>query len=175
MDKDLLRLREALSGALAGLSSSQTQATPKNHPEKWSIQQVVEHLLRTHQTTVPAIQARIDKRYPTRTRPSLRQRAGQFVVIALGRMPRGRQAPAAVSPALPAKAQSGLELTARVERELGELDRVTAEGEGFFGRRRAVSHMLFGPMSMQQWRRFHMVHGLHHVRQIQAIRREHGF
>jgi hypothetical protein len=33
---------------------------------------------------------------------------------------------------------------------------------------------VLGPLSAQQWRRFHQVHGQHHLRQIHAIRAEHG-
>jgi hypothetical protein len=46
--------------------------------------------------------------------------------------------------------------------------------EQLFGtHRRSVRHMLLGPMSLAQWRRFHLVHGRHHIRQIAAIRTEH--
>jgi hypothetical protein len=31
-----------------------------------------------------------------------------------------------------------------------------------------------GPLGAGQWRRFHLSHGRHHIRQILAIRRAHG-
>jgi hypothetical protein len=172
MDKDLARLEAELTAALAGLDAGQTQATPNDGPEKWSIQEIVEHLLLTYRGSIPAVQGRIDKGSATRTKPTLRQRMAQFVIIKLGHFPSGRAAPAAVSPSLPAKLRSGEELSAQVRGALAEFDRVTAEGERLFGGRRAATHILLGPLSMRQWRRFHLVHGLHHVKQIKAIRRD---
>ena len=172
MDKDLGRLEAELTAALADLDARQTQATPNEHPEKWSIQEIVEHLLLTYRGSVPAIQARIEKRRPTQSQPTMRQRLSQFIVIKLGSFPAGRPAPAAVSPSLPASLRSGEQLSAQVHAALEEFDRVTTEAEQMFGGRRAATHILLGPLSMRQWRRFHLVHGLHHVKQIKAICRE---
>ena len=105
----------------------------------------------------------------------MQQRAGQFLLITLGRFPPGRQAPAAVSPSLPAALRSGDDLAQRIHTEMLNLDRIMAEAEGMFGKRRAASHMILGPLSMEQWRRFHLIHGRHHLKQIIAIRKEHGF
>ena len=174
MHDDLRRLDTEVTRVLQGLDARNTQATPFSHPDKWSIQQIVEHLLSTYRGSIPAIHARVDKRSATRAKPTLRQRFGQFMIIKLGRFPNGRVAPAAVSPTLPTTVQSGDELAAKVSAELRKLDEVTARGEHLFGERRAVSHIILGPLSMRQWRRFHLIHGLHHIKQIQAIRREHS-
>lgn len=174
MHDDLQKLDTEVTRALRGLDARNTQATPFAHPEKWSIQQIVEHLLKTYRGSIPAIHARVDKRSATRAKPTLRQRAGQFFMITLARFPNGRVAPAAVSPALPATVQTGDELAFKVSAELRKLDEVTARGEHLFGDRRAVSHIVLGPLSMAQWRRFHLIHGLHHVKQIRAIRRDHS-
>jgi hypothetical protein len=174
MHDDLRLLETEVTKALHGLDSRHTQATPLAHPEKWSIQQIVEHLLNTYRGSIPAIQARVDKRSGSRAKPTLRQKIGQFFIIKLGRFPPGRQAPAAVSPSLPVTVQSGEELARRVSAELHKLSDVTARGQHIFGDRRAVAHIILGPLSMKQWRRFHLVHGLHHVKQIQRIRRDHS-
>ena len=175
MHEDLRRLETEVTKALDGLNMIQTQATPLSNPDKWSIQQIVEHLLTTYRGSIPAIQARVEKGSGTRARPTFRQRVGQFLIITLGRFPKGRTAPAAVSPSLPPTTRDGADLAQRVGAELVRLDEVTARGERIFGDRRAVSHIILGPLSMQQWRRFHLIHGLHHVQQIRAIRREHRF
>ncbi len=172
MDKDLARLQAELTAALAGLDAQQTQATPSSNPEKWSIQEIVEHLTLTWRSTVPVIQARIEKRSPTRARATFQQRMGQFGILKLGRFPYGRSSPAAVSPTLPASLRSGEELSARIQADLLQLDQVTEWAEALFGNRRAASHLILGPLSMQQWRRFHLIHGLHHVKQIIDIRRD---
>jgi hypothetical protein len=174
MHVDLRRLDTEVTRVLRGLDARNTQATPVANPEKWSIQQIVEHLLNTYRGSIPAIQARVEKRSATRAKPTLRQRVGQFFVIKLGRFPNGRLAPTAVSPARPTTVQSGAELAARVTAELRKLDSITARGEHLFGDRRAVAHIILGPLSMQQWRRFHLIHGLHHLKQIRGIRRDHS-
>jgi hypothetical protein len=174
MHEDLSRLDTEVTRALQGLDARHTQATPLAHPEKWSIQQIVEHLLNTYRGSIPAIQARVDKRSGSRAKPTLRQKIGQFFIIKLGRFPPGRQAPAAVAPSQPLTVQSGDELARRVSAELHKLSDVTARGQHIFGDRRAVAHIILGPLSMKQWRRFHLIHGLHHVKQILGIRRDHS-
>jgi hypothetical protein len=175
MHEDLRRLQNEVTEALSGLTECQTQVTPLAYPEKWSIQQIVEHLLQTYRGSIPAIQARIERGSGTRAKPTPRQRLGQLYIITLGRFPSGRTAPAAVSPSLPSTPRDGQDLIDRVSAELVQMDEVTARGEQVFGDRQAVSHIILGPRSMKQWRRFHMVHGLHHMQQIRAIRRDHRF
>lgn len=174
MHEDLARLDHEMRTALMGLTAGQTQARPAEHPEKWSIQQIGEHLLLTYRSTAGVIQKRIERGSSTQASPSLQQRLGQFGLISLGIFPPGRKAPAAVVPSLPATVQSGDGLAERMLAELMEVDRLTAEGERLFGGARAASHMVLGPLSMRQWRRFHLVHGRHHVAQIVAIRAEHS-
>jgi len=174
MHDDLRKLDTEVTSALRGIDSRNTQATPYAHPDKWSIQQIVEHLLSTYRGSIPAISARVDKRSATRSKPNLRQRVAQFFIIKLGQFPNGRIAPAAVSPSLPITIQSGDELASKVSAELKKLDEVTARGEHLFGDRRAVAHIILGPLSMQQWRRFHLIHGRHHLKQIRNIRKDHS-
>ena len=174
MHDDLRKLDTEVTNALRGIDSRNMQATPIAHPDKWSIQQIVEHLLSTYRGSIPAISARVDKRSATRAKPNIRQRIAQFFIISLGRFPNGREAPAAVSPSLPTTIQSGDELAAKVSAELKKLDEVTARGEHVFGDRRAVAHIILGPLSMRQWRRFHLIHGRHHLKQIRDIRQDHS-
>jgi hypothetical protein len=172
---DLGLLAEELASTVCGLTAYQTQTAPRDHPDRWTIQQVVEHLLQTYRGSIPTIQARIDKGYGTRAFPSLRQRIGQLGVLTFGYFPSGREAPASVCPPPVLTVRCGDELAAQIAAELVRLDAVTREGETVFGARRAVSHFVLGPLSMRQWRRFHLVHGRHHVKQISAIRLDHGF
>lgn len=172
MQQELQTLETEVTASLAGLSSAQTQATPLAYPEKWSIQQIIEHLLNTYRVTLPVLQTRIDKRSPTRAVPTLPQRIGQFTILNLGQFPHGRKSPPEVSPSLPATLRTGAELSSRVHAELVKVDALATEGEILFGTKRAASHMILGPLSMRQWRRFHLLHGRHHLKQIAAIRRE---
>jgi hypothetical protein len=175
MHQDLRRLDAALFRALAPLDASQTQAKPPDALDRWSIQQIADHLLLTYRETVSTIRERVDRARVTRSVPNFPQRLGQFFVCRLGYFPRGRVAPPSVAPSGPVSIRAGAELLDRLRAELVLLDRVTQEGEALFGNRRAASHQVLGSLSMQQWRRFHLAHGSHHCTQIHRIRREHGF
>ncbi len=169
MEADLERLNSVLKQHLAGLDDTQTQATPDVRG-KWSIQQIVEHLLLTYRATIAVMQTRVDKRTPTQAKPTAAQRLGQWMVIGVGRFPFGRPSPEAVCPSPQPAACTGEELAHRVQTELLRLDALAVEAEALFGTRRSISHMLLGPLSVPQWRRFHLVHGQHHAKQIRAIR-----
>ena len=173
MHQDLRTLDTEVTAALRGLATRETQASPAAHPEKWTIQQIVEHLISTYRGSTPAIKARVDKRSGTQAKVTFRQRLSQFLTIGMGQFPSGREAPESVSPGQPSTLRSGDELASKVTAELVRLDGVAAEGERLFGKRRAVTHIVLGPLSIQQWRRFHLIHGRHHLKQIMAIRQEH--
>jgi DinB superfamily len=176
MHPDLKLLQSELDRALAGLDDHQTQLRPCSNsqpdPQRWNIQQIIGHLLLTYGATVTAMDARIAKHAPTRARPSLTQRIGQFAVLRLGWLPRGRKAPAPTTPDPNAAPVSAAALQSMVDSNIASMDARIAAAEQLFGRRRAITHMILGPLSVAQWRRFHLVHGRHHLRQIAAIRAE---
>ena len=174
MADDLALLQVELTAALDGLSSRETQLTPVQHPGKWCIQEIVEHLQLSYQATAPAMRARTRKGSPTLTQPTLGQHLARFTIFTLGYFPGGRQAPAEVSPRRADCLRSGPELARRLCTELASLDEICAEAEAIFGARRAMTHKALGPLSVAQWRRFHLMHGRHHLRQVRAIRTDHG-
>jgi hypothetical protein len=175
MTEDFETLRDELEQALGGLDEHQTQLKPAGKPEKWSIQQVVGHLLLTYGATGLAMDARLAKGAATKAKPSLARKAAQFGVITLGYFPRGRAAPEAVTCSSGAPPVPGGILIAQAETAIRRMDRQISAAEKMFGPNcRAVNHMLLGPLSARQWRRFHLVHGRHHIKQIAAIRKEYN-
>jgi hypothetical protein len=38
-----------------------------------------------------------------------------------------------------------------------------------FGMERVTRHPLLGPLRVDQWRRFHVVHGYHHLNQLRSV------
>ena len=49
------------------------------------------------------------------------------------------------------------------------MDSVLVDAEKRFGRTaRILNHPVLGPLTAQQWRRFHQVHGRHHLKQVAA-------
>jgi hypothetical protein len=172
MHEIFTRLESELASALDGLDNRQSQLTPRTYPEKWTIQQIVEHLLMTYRSTSAILNTRLEKGSPTKSRTNARQLVQQFVVISVGFFPPGRRAPEAVTPTFPASLRAGDDLTRRIREELATLDSIAAQAERLFGPQRCASHFLLGPLSPLQWRKFHLVHGRHHARQIRAIRKD---
>lgn len=174
MNATLHQLQREIAHCLRGLDATQTQLHPPSHPDKWSIQQIVEHLLLSYSGTAMALNARIAKRAPARAKPALLQRFGQYTLIHLGYFPTGRKAPPPVTPAPTSLPLSGEDLTHAVAEHLNRVDALCDEAEKIFGpTQRCANHIVLGPLSVHQWRRFQLIHGEHHLRQIVAIRKAH--
>jgi hypothetical protein len=174
MNPTLDTLNRRLTSATAGLTARQTQLRLNAQPNKWTIQQIVEHLLLTYAATSNAFETRLAKGTPTQAKPTPAQYAGQFAITRLGLFPSGRMAPAAVDPTTPTPALSGPSLATVTTEALARLDTLCDQAESLFGTRtRAINHMILGPLTIPQWRRFHLAHGTHHVKQILAIRKSH--
>jgi len=175
MNTVLQQLEDELTHSLHGLNAAQIQLRPRHDPGRWNICQIVQHLLLTYTSTITSMEGRIAKGTPTRSHPAFRQYMAQIFVIRLGLMPGRREAPPVVAPPVdpPDPLLSGADLADSVSSELARLDSVLDQAEGHFGFTPCSSHFALGALSVQQWRRFHLVHGRHHIRQIVAIRREH--
>ena len=174
MQHDLqIIFREVVVG-VRDLTTEQTQAMPLKDSGKWSIQQIVEHLILSYQSTFPAIERRLDKGTVTLSSPTLRQRVFQFLILDVRFFPHGLNAPATVRPG-PVTPCSGDEIIENLGAVLQKTDDLIAAAEVLFGSSRAISHTSLGPMSMSQWRRFHLVHARHHLKQIARLRRERRF
>jgi hypothetical protein len=174
MSPTIQQLETKLSAALHGLNFSQTQLRLTNDPSCWTIQQIVQHLLMTYASTAASFETRLAKGTPTLSRPTPVHRAAQFIVITLGKMPGGRKAPPEVTPPASSPPLTGNELAATAHEALSHLDQLIDQAEASFGKARCQSHFVLGPLTASQWRRFHLSHGNHHIRQIAAIRHAHG-
>ncbi|MEO8871034.1 MAG: DUF1569 domain-containing protein [Granulicella sp.] len=170
----LEQLEREINASLHGLNAVQTQLRPAGDSARWSIQQITEHLLLTYTSTASLFEARIAKGTPTRTQPTLLQRSSQWAVCKFGYFPQGRKSPAAVAPPESSIPASGEMLATEAHDSLTRLDTLTQTMEPLFGTKRSAVHHVLGPLNSQQWLRFHLVHGQHHLRQILAIRAEYG-
>ena len=173
MNSTLLQLQGEIASSLRGLDAAQTQLQPRSG--KWSIQQIVEHLLLTYSSTETAINARLAKRTPTRAQSTLRQRVFQYAVTRCRYFPTGREAPPMVTPQPTAHPLSGKDLTHAAAEHLTHLDLLFTEAEALFGpASQFATHAVLGPLNIYQWRMFQLVHGRHHLKQIAAIRKAHN-
>ena len=164
MDSGLEKLKQSLQSAVEGMSSEQLSWHP---PDKWCAAEVLEHLYLTYTGTIKGFEKVMISGKPLATRASMTHRVRTLVVVGLGHMPAGRKAPSASQPrGLPAE---------KVRNEVGEkiaaMDAIIAQCEARFGRRvRLLDHPILGPLTATQWRKFHLVHGMHHEKQLLRLR-----
>jgi hypothetical protein len=164
MDSRLDNLKQAVESALEGLSAAQLSWHPA---DKWCAAEVLEHLYLTYMGTIKGFGKVMQAGKPLATRASMRQRARAMVVLGLGHMPSGREAPANTRPrGLPEK-----DVRNEVGAKIVAMDEIIAQCEARFGHRTPLlDHPILGPLTAAQWRKFHLVHGRHHVKQLFRLR-----
>ena len=164
MNSHLQQLQKALAGALADMSDEELSWHP---PEKWCAGEVLEHLYLSYTGTLKGFERVIEAGKPLATLPTLWQRCQVLVAIDFGYLPEGRKAPANTQP----RGLSAETVRNGIIPKIAELDEIITRCEQRWGwRRKLLDHPILGPLDAAQWRKFHLVHGLHHVRQIQRLR-----
>jgi hypothetical protein len=145
---------------------------PTEHPtenEKWCASEVLEHLYLTYTGTIKGFEKMRDSASGKAlgTRPSLRQRARMLVVLGFNYMPPGRKSPAMAKPrGLPVE-----KVRSEIGMKIAAMDEIISECEAHFGTNvTLLDHLILGPLTGSQWRKFHLVHGRHHVKQILQLR-----
>lgn len=162
----LQRAQDAIAEITRGMDATQLTRHPKG---KWSAAEILEHLARTYKTTVPHLQKCLDAGQPTAGRPTFAQRLAVGIVVKLGYMPSGRKAPEyAVPNGLPPD-----EVLRNIPVHIAHMDRILAECEHRFGARcKLANHFILGPLTADQWRKFHWVHTRHHMKQIARLKED---
>ena len=164
MNSHLEQLQQVLAASLADLSEEKVNWHP---PEKWSAGEVLEHLYLTYTWNLKGFGRVIEAGQPLATPPTLWQRCQVLVAIDFGYLPEGRKAPARTQP----RGLSAETVRTGIIPKIAELDQVITRCEQQWGsRRKLLDHPILGPLNAAQWRKFHLVHGLHHVRQIHRLR-----
>ncbi len=170
MDPGLERLNDGYAKALKGRSAEDLEIHPASDPARWNGRQIVEHLILTYQSSVAVFCDRLAKARPTQSRPKPYQRVQQLFVCRFGYFPTGQTAPLGVIPAAsPSEAFDGDALATMLQSELQSMDETLAVCEERFGKDRFATHQVLGPLSAEQWRRFHVAHGRSHLKQLRGI------
>lgn len=164
MDPNLARLQNEIDRAIAQLCPEQMS---RSRPGKWSIAEILEHLYLTYTGTTKGFERVLTDGRSLATKATWKQRGRAFVVVSLGYMPRGRKSPAVGLPrGIPAE-----KISADIIPTISSMEETMNKVAGIFGERIPVlNHPILGPLSVRQWRKFHLVHGLHHVSQIRNLR-----
>jgi hypothetical protein len=168
MDSYLERLRREIDNVLAGTNAGDLAKAP---PGKWNAAQILEHLYLTYRGTNRGLEKCLVSgtllaapvKLPPKLSAQLKDRFATFLVVNLGYIPEGRKAPERAIPrGMPVE-----EVENALAAELQQLGLALNECERKFGTRaKVMDHPFLGPLTAQQWRKFHWVHGRHHIRQI---------
>jgi hypothetical protein len=131
----------------------------------------LEHLYLTYTGTIKGFEKVLAAGRPLASQTSLKHRVRTLVVVGFGHMPEGRKAPENTRPRGLAAEQVRNEVGAKI----GAMDAIVGQCEERFGRGvRLLDHPILGPLTATQWRKFHLVHGMHHQRQILRLRSQEG-
>jgi uncharacterized protein DUF1569 len=166
LDPHLKRLRSEIDLAVQGLSIEQLRWHTSG---KWSVAEILEHLYLTYTGTSKGLSRVLDSGKASRTVPTLKHRLGTLMVVHCGYFPRGvKSPPVAIPRGLPSE-----KALAEIGEKIADMEGIMARCEGEFGHKtRILDHPMLGPLSVSQWRTFHLIHGLHHVKQIRRLRRQ---
>ncbi len=168
MDPHLRRLRHELDDAVSGLDARQLDW---HKPGKWSVAEILEHLYLTYTGTVKGCGRLLESGKPLASSLTFKNRVQSLVVVGLGYMPSGRKSPEVARP----RGLSTEKIVADVQDQINVMDAILAQCATKFGSRtKVLNHPILGPFSVAQWQKFHLVHGLHHVKQIRRLRVQAG-
>ena len=165
MDFYLQRLQNAISSATAGMTAEKLALRPG--ADKWCVAEILEHLYLTYTGTIKGFEKCLQAGKPLARVPTLQDRVRTMVVVKLGHMPEGRKAPQNAMPrGLPPE-----RVLAEVVEKIAAMDAIITEAESKFGSElRLLDHPILGPLQAKEWRKFHWVHGRHHLKQMQRLR-----
>jgi hypothetical protein len=160
MDAWLDRLLKEIETTTAGLCDSDWSRAPK---ERWNSAQIMEHLARSYGTTAKMLELSAEAGVPEMRAANIPEVLKRLLVVNLGVFPPGAKSPAMVLP----KGDSGPVALERAFTNLKRMDTAIAAAEERWGSAKPIAmHPILGPLNCPEWRKFHYVHGVHHLRQI---------
>lgn len=165
MDFYLQRLQNAISSATAEMEPEQLAMRPDEG--KWSVAEILEHLYLTYTGTIKGFEKCLAAGKPLARIPTLQDRVRTTVVVKFGYMPEGRKAPQNAVP----RGLAAERVLAEVAEKIAAMDTIITEAESKFGCGcRVLDHPILGPLQAREWRKFHWIHGRHHLKQMQRLR-----
>lgn len=165
MDFYLQRLQDAIGAVTANMSPEMLGCRPR--PDKWSAAEILEHLYLTYTGTTKGFEKCIAAGKPLARARTLADRMRTALVVGIGYLPEGRQSPKNAMP----QGIAGDRVLAEFAEKILKMDAAIAEAEARFGSQAPLlDHPILGPLRACQWRKFHWVHGRHHLKQLQRLR-----
>jgi hypothetical protein len=164
LDRRLENLRDALLAAIDGMSDKQMGWHPT---DKWCAAEVLEHLYLTYTGTIKGFEKMQQEGKPLATPSSIKHRVRRLVVLGFNYLPEGRKSPPTATPkGLPIeKVRSAFAI------KIAAMDRIISQCEDLFGRdAKLLDHPILGPLTGAEWKKFHVIHGRHHEKQLRRLR-----
>ncbi|HXP10727.1 MAG TPA: DUF1569 domain-containing protein [Acidobacteriaceae bacterium] len=160
-----------IENEVGGLDAETAQLHPKDLPYIWNAQQVIEHLVLSYRVTNATLQSRLNKGRLSRHRKrTWLQWLLQLMILTFGDMPKGVPAAEETTPVPDLFASlDGRQLADLLRKEISLMDSLLDQCRRKFGMERVAVHPLLGALRVDQWRRYHVVHGYHHLEQLQSI------
>lgn len=154
------KIREAIATATQGLTDERL----RRHPEgKWDSASILEHLALTYGSTARVMDKCVCEGRRLATSATVRHRAAQLLVLGFSYIPGGRKAPERVLPT-GIDSKEALEL---IFSNLEKMDAALQKCEERFGSKNNIAdHPVLGPIPISGWRKFHLAHTLHHMKQV---------
>ncbi len=161
----LEQLRQSLESTIDGMTAEEFNWHPLN---KWCAAQILEHLYLSYTGTTKGFQKMLEAGKPPTMRGALRKRFRAWFVFTFDYLPSGREAPAPTRP----KGLPPEEVRNGYSQKIAALDAIILQAEQRFGSGAPLlDHPFLGPLTGAQWRKFHLLHGLHHRKQIVRLRK----
>lgn len=164
MNEKCAKIEAAVNEITAGMTEEQLRF---HTPGRWASADILEHLALTYGGTAKAFEKRLAEG-PQGGNPSLKQRIGHLLVLELGIFPFKRKSPKPVEPKGDLSGKEAMELLRRNLKEMDAAFEAYVAKHGAAGR--VANHPILGPLTYEQWLKFHLNHGLHHVKQIRLLK-----
>jgi hypothetical protein len=162
MDRHLRAALDAVERT-AGRLTPDVLARPV--PGCWSIADILEHLTLAFRLNAAALAKALDSGELRAKTPGPAARLARILVVDLAYFPQAK-APAGTEPHGTIPADRSL---AALREAMAVLDATLERASARFGTsRRVANHPYFAGLTVPQWRKFHMRHTRHHMRQIRG-------
>ena len=157
-------MQAELAGAIEGMSRDDFA---RHREGKWSSLEILDHLNLTYRGTILSLERSLAAGGARSSPDRKRKRWPRRIVLWLGYFPRRAKAPERVLP----RGAPVEQVTKEIFDNLARMDELIARCEARLGHQTPVAdHPILGPLTAGEWRRFHWVHGRHHVRQIVRLK-----
>jgi hypothetical protein len=166
MDPHLQKLQHEIGKAMSALGPQQLSW---HEPGKWCAAEILKHLYLTYTGTIKGCGRLLESGKPLASSPTLNKCLQSLMVVTFGYLPSGRKSPKVAQP----RGLPGEEVVREFQAKIREMDlALTQCAQKFGARTKVLDHPVLGPFSISQWRKFHLVHGLHHAKQIRKLRQQ---